>query len=92
MKKFKSLAAAFIGAALLSSCTMTMPVATTSNPTGSKVGTSKATMIIGLSFGQDASISKAAKAGGIKTISTVDQKHTNVLGIYQTFETIVSGE
>lgn len=78
--------------AVLASCSITLPVNATSNPVGNKVGTAKATVIIGLSFGQDASIKKAAKSGGISKISTVDIKHGNILGIIQTYETIVTGE
>jgi hypothetical protein len=40
---------------------------------------------------QDASIQKAAKQGGITKISTVDLKQTNMLGIIQTYECIVTG-
>ncbi|WP_439183883.1 TRL-like family protein [Carboxylicivirga taeanensis] len=92
MKKIKNYVACLACTALLASCTMTLPVATTSNPTGSKVGVSKATVVLGLYFGQDASIGKAAKNGGVTKVSTVDQKHTNILGLFQTFETIVTGE
>ena len=45
-----------------------------------------------IALDQDASILTAAKNGGIKQISTVDMKQTDVLGIIQTYETIVSGE
>jgi hypothetical protein len=98
-KKFKTLfmrkiALMFIAVAalFLTSCKMTMPLTATSNPVGNKVGTAKATIIIGLFFNQDASIKKAAKAGGISKISTVDVKYTNILGIIQSYETIVTGE
>lgn len=77
----------------LSSCSIVMPVTATSNPVGSKVGTSKATVFLGiLAFDQDASIQTAAKNGGIKHISTVDMKQTNTLGIIWTYETIVTGD
>ena len=92
MKNLKILGLAVLGAAFLSSCTATLPIATTSNPSGTKVGTSKATYILGFYFGQDASIGKAAKLGGISKISTVDQKETNVLHLFKTYETIVTGE
>jgi len=82
-----------IGAtALMTSCKITLPVNATSNTVGNKVGTAKATVIIGLSFNQDASIKKAAKAGGITKISTVDMAYGNILGIIRTYETIVTGE
>lgn len=77
---------------LLTSCALTLPVTATSNQVGDKVGMSKATGYLGvLWFEQDASIQKAAKNGGITTISTVDIKSTNVLGIIMTYETIVTG-
>jgi len=79
------------GVLALSSCSIVMPVTATSNPVGAKVGTAKATIIIGLFFGQDASIQTAAKNGGIKEISTVDVKYTNMLNIIQGVETIVTG-
>ncbi len=86
-------AAMFAVVLLLASCSVTLPVNATSNPVGSKVGTSKATGYFGiLFFGQDASIQKAAKDGGITKISTVDVKQGNVLGIIWTYETIVTGE
>ena len=77
----------------MSGCALTLPVTATSNPVGAKVGTAKATGFLGvLFFDEDASIQTAAKNGGITQISTVDIKHTNVLGIVVTYETIVTGE
>jgi len=74
------------------SCALTLPVTATSNQVGDKVGMSKAQGYLGfLWFDQDASIQKAAKNGGITTISTVDIKSTNLLGIIMTYETIVTG-
>jgi hypothetical protein len=79
-------------ALLLSSCAITLPVNATSNEVGSKVGMSKATGYLNvLWFDQDASIQKAAKQGGITKISTVDLKQTNMLGVIQTYECIVTG-
>ena len=79
-------------ALFLTSCAVTLPVNATSNEVGNKVGMSKATGYLNvLWFGQDASIQKAAKQGGITKISTVDLKQTNVLGIIQTYECIVTG-
>ena len=50
----------FVAAALataLTSCSLTLPVAATSNPVGKKVGTATATGYLGvLFFGADASI------------------------------------
>jgi hypothetical protein len=93
LKKIKTAAALFVLVAMLSGCALTLPVNATSNPVGSKVGTSSATGYLGfLFFNQDASIRAAAKNGGITKISTVDIKQSNVLNIIITYETIVTGE
>jgi hypothetical protein len=77
----------------LPSCSITLPVAATSNPIGSKVGQQSADIFLGvLCFDGDASIKTAAKNGGISKVSTVDIKTFNVLGIYQKVTTIVTGE
>jgi len=90
LKVFLSLVAI---TAIISSCSITLPVAATSNPVGSKVGTASATGYLGiLFFGADASIQTAAKKAGITKISTVDIKHTSLLNIIVTYETIVTGE
>ena len=92
-KKIKTVVALFAVAAMISSCSLTGPVAATSNPIGSKVGTAKATGYLGfLFFDQDASIRTAAKNGGITKISTVDIKTSTILNILVTYETIVTGE
>lgn len=79
-------------ALFLTSCALTLPVNATSNEVGNKVGMSKATGYLNvLWFDADASIQKAAKQGGITKISTVDLKKTDMLGIIQTYECIVTG-
>ncbi len=93
LKKIKSITALVAVVAMMASCALTLPVNATSNPVGSKVGTAKATGYLGFLFlGQDASIQKAAKKGGISKISTVDIKMTNLLGLIVTYTTIVTGE
>jgi len=93
IKKIKMLVVALSAAAIVSSCSVILPVGATSNPVGSKVGTSKATGFFGIFwFNQDASIRKAAKNGGISKISTVDIKQGNVLNIINTYECIITGE
>ncbi|MGK0464327.1 MAG: hypothetical protein ACJAT5_000739 [Lentimonas sp.] len=68
------------------------PFAVTANQGGSKEGSATATGILGLfSFG-DASTSTAARAGGVTKIRTVDVKSFNILGIYYTYTTVVTGE
>ncbi|WP_046244615.1 TRL-like family protein [Hymenobacter terrenus] len=92
MKKVLLFAAAGVSF-ILSSCSITLPVAVSSNPIGTKVGTASADVYLGvLSFGGDASIQTAAKKAGITRVSTVDIKHSNVLFIYQQFTTTVTGE
>ena len=78
--------------ALLSSCSMTMPVSSSGPVTGPKTGSATANVILGFSFGGDCSIEKAAADGGITKVATVKCKHTNVLGVYQSYKTTVSGE
>lgn len=68
------------------------PAAVTSNTLGSKVGTSKATNILGWIVTGDASINTAAKNAGIKKVSHVDFKKKSILGIYATSEIVVYGE
>jgi uncharacterized protein YdbL (DUF1318 family) len=93
MKKIKSIFALVAVMAMMSSCSLTLPVNATSNEVGSKVGTAKATGYLGvLFFDADASIKSAAENGGITKISTVDIKTTNILNILITYETIVTGE
>lgn len=93
LKKIKTIFALLAIVAMMSSCSLTLPVNATSNPVGNKVGTAKATGYFGvLFFDADASIRTAARNGGISSISTVDIKHTSVLNIIVTYETIVTGE
>lgn len=84
-------AAAFAAAALMSSCALTLPVAATSNPVGSKVGTARATRVMLWWVAGDASIQSAAKNGGITRISTVDVKSSRGL-FSRSIQTIVTGE
>jgi hypothetical protein len=70
---------------------VTSGVTATSNELGSKVGHSSANNILGLIATGDASIQVAARSAGITKISHVDQKHSCVLGLFATYETIVYG-
>ncbi|HBF88286.1 MAG TPA: hypothetical protein DDX39_06550 [Bacteroidales bacterium] len=93
MKALKLLFASLAVSAMLTSCSLTLPVCATSNPVGSKVGEASATgFLYVLFFGGDASIQTAAKNGGITKISTVDIKQSSILGIVVTYKTIVTGE
>jgi len=60
-------------------------------PVAAKSGEAMTTSILGLVATGDCSIKAAAQAGGITTIESVDYKYYNVLGVYQTFTTIVHG-
>ncbi len=93
LKSIKSIVALLAVVAIMSSCSLTLPVNATSNPIGDKVGTAVATGYLGiLFFKADASIQSAAKNGGITQISTVDIKQTSILGLIITYETIVTGK
>jgi hypothetical protein len=93
MKKVKQIFALLAVVAMMSSCSLTLPINATSNPVGSKVGTATATGYFGVFFfNADASIKTAAKNGGITKISTVDIKTTSILNLIVTYETIVTGE
>ncbi|MEM1013726.1 MAG: TRL-like family protein [Planctomycetota bacterium] len=59
---------------------------------GTKSGEAMITSILGLVATGDASIRTAASNGGISEVMTVDTKVTNILGIYSTVTTVVSGE
>ncbi|MFM7021136.1 MAG: TRL-like family protein [Aquirufa sp.] len=94
MKSIKLFIALVLFSSLLaSSCSITMPIAASSNPVGQKRGQSTGTCYLGvLCFDVDASIQTAAKNAGITKISTVDLKTTNVLNIIITYTTVVTGE
>ncbi|MBR5470426.1 MAG: TRL-like family protein [Paludibacteraceae bacterium] len=71
---------------------VTTPEAVTSNEVGSKVGTAKATSILGLIAVGNGGVNKAAKEAGITKISHVDVKTVSVLGIFTTQKYFVYGE
>ena len=79
----------------VSACSLTAPLAVTSNPVGTKTGESTALLLWGVVplLNQDFGIYKAAKKGGISKISTVDVKQKAILGgLIVKYTTIVSGE
>lgn len=92
IKSISRVALVCVAALMFTACSITLPVTATSNAIGSKVGTAKATVVLGFSFNEDASIRTAAKNAGISKISTIDIKVGNILGFVQTYETIVTGE
>jgi hypothetical protein len=67
------------------------PVAVTSNSRGPAHGEACATSYLGLVAMGDASITAASKAGGIMTISYVEQHSSNILGIIVKYCTHVWG-
>jgi hypothetical protein len=90
---------------LLSSCAMVKaplfatlytdvkaPFAVTNHSGSSKVGSAKATSILGIVATGDASIETAAKSAGITKIHHVDERVKNILGIYAEYQVIVYGD
>ena len=67
------------------------PVSAGPAATGAKMGRAEAWGILVYATG-DASISAAARNGGITRIHHVDHETTNILGIYAKYVTIVYGE
>jgi hypothetical protein len=67
------------------------PVSVGPAATSPKVGRAEAWGIVVYATG-DASISEAARNGGITRIHHVDQETTNILGLYAKYVTIVYGE
>ena len=59
---------------------------------GPKSGEACAMSILGLIALGDASITTARKNGGIQSVSVVDVKFTNILGLYATYCTVVYGK
>jgi hypothetical protein len=93
MKKIKLMCLVVI-TAFFASCEMTQPIAATSNPVGSKTGTSKAFGILlfpPFIGAGNAGIEKAAKSAGITKISTVDYT-INWFILWRTWTCKVTGE
>lgn len=67
-------------------------VTATSNPLGTKVGTAKASNILGVVAMGDASIQAAANSAGIKKISHVDVEKKSLLGLFSSCTIYVYGE
>jgi hypothetical protein len=92
MKKINQIVIITAAAAILSSCTATVPVTASAAPIGNKVGTSK-TLVIGVwQLNKNYSVAEAAHNGKIKGgVASVDVKVTNFL-LFQKRELIVTGE
>lgn len=104
MKKTISLIALSATALLLQSCfsgALTRPVgvvySNVSDPVaatdtaGTRTGEATATSYLGVVAMGDSSIDAAKKNGGISTVSSVDVKRTNILGIITKYTTVVKG-
>lgn len=61
-------------------------------PVASKSGESSSFSIFLLFAFGDASVNSAAENGGLTTIDQVDYSYLNILGLFQSFTTIVHGE
>ncbi|MDA3882537.1 MAG: hypothetical protein PF481_04595 [Bacteroidales bacterium] len=76
--------------ALLSSCTVTLPVAVSEAPIGNKRGVSESVVVLGLHLNNDFGIKDAAKNGKITgAIATVDKSTTDFI-LVQKVELIVT--
>lgn len=84
--------AAAICAALLSGCALGVdsPVTATGERIGTRKGQTTSRMVFGIGFG-DASIATAAHKGGIRRVALVDDEYTNVLWLYTSHTTHVTG-
>lgn len=66
------------------------PVAV-SGTAGNRVGEATSTSYLGIVALGDSSIDAAKRAGGISTVSSVDVKRKNILGIISSYTTVVHG-
>jgi len=66
------------------------PIAATSS-TGARTGQATSTSYLGLVATGDSSIEAAKRSGGISSVSSVDVKRSNILGIITKYTTIVKG-
>jgi hypothetical protein len=62
------------------------------NAQAGKTGEACAMSILGWVTTGDSTVPAAAKAGGIKNVVSVDNKYSNILGVYATFCTVVTGD
>jgi len=71
---------------------MKLPQNVTSASGGSKTGVAVCTSILTLFAKGDCSVAAAKAEGGITTVTAVDWKVANVLGVYGTYTLTVTGE
>ena len=67
-------------------------MATSNSGVSSKTGEAQCISVLNLVAVGDCSIEAAKKNGGITKVNTVDWDAKNILGIYGTYNVIVSGE
>jgi len=104
MKKFSSILVVVFAVITLAGCATPYPMGMiyteVKAPVGagngdlsySKVGTAKATSILGMVATGDCSIKAAAANGGIKNVKYVDYDAKNTLGVYGEYTTTVYGD
>lgn len=92
MKKFNSLFLVAVVALMLSSCSITMPVAVSRAEIGQSRGVSNTVVFLGVFLNSEYGIKEAASNGNITSaIATVDEKVTNFI-IFQTRQLIVTAK
>ena len=80
MKKTLIFVSTIAVAAILTSCSVTLPMSVSAAPIGNKVGISKTTVFMGIQLNREWGIAEAAKNGKITGgVATVDCKTTNML-------------
>lgn len=79
-----------VGSALFTD--VSAPVSATDATDSNKTGKSCASNVLGLVATGEASIEAAKRAGGVKTVSSVDGYSTNVLFLYARYCTVVKGQ
>jgi hypothetical protein len=83
----------FAASALMGCASYTVPTGVTSNPIGSKTGTSSGTIILGAFGHGNGSVLEAARSAGITKISTSDTTVKQFLGsLVITVTTTVTGD
>lgn len=92
-KAIKFASAAVLAVTMFASCSVTTPIAATSNPVGNKCGEASTIRILGFLGGSaNVGINAAAKNGGITKISHVDQSTFSFLGLFTKYTVRVYGE
>ena len=86
------LASVILAVALIGCTTVNLPAAAGGATVGAKTGQASGSIILGAFGTVDAGILKAARAGGITKIATVDVQVKQLLGFVTTYTTTVTGE